>query len=51
MKYIFTEENLNNLVVFLNRVEYKGLQEVEAIGQILSVLKKPIIDEIDCVRD
>lgn len=50
MKIILTEENLNNLIVFLNRIEYKGLQEVEAISQILFAIKNPIHEEVEGAR-
>lgn len=35
-----TEEQYQNLLVFLNRVEYKGLKEVEAVNDILVALTK-----------
>lgn len=34
----FTIEQLNNLVQFLDRVEYKGFVEVKAINEIMEVL-------------
>lgn len=33
-----SDEQLNNLIVFLNRVEYKGLEEVHAIQEILATI-------------
>jgi len=36
--YKFTEQQINNLVVFLNRVDYKGLAEVQAVTEIMAVL-------------
>lgn len=36
--YTLNEEQRNNLLAFLNRVEYKGLKEVELIGNILVAL-------------
>lgn len=35
-----TEQQINNLIVFLNRVEIKGFQEVEAFNQIVNILFK-----------
>lgn len=39
MLFEFNEEQLNNLMVFLNRVEMKGFQELTAMNQILDVLQ------------
>lgn len=41
MKFEMDEQTLNNLVAFLNRVEYRGLQEVQAINQIMEILSSP----------
>ena len=41
-KYFITDGDLKNLIIFLNRVEYKGLEEVSAINKILAVLENPI---------
>lgn len=41
MKFEMDEQTLNNLVAFLNRVEYRGLQEVQAINQIMEILSNP----------
>jgi hypothetical protein len=40
--YQFTNNELQALIVFLDRVEYKGLQEVQLISRIIEVLKCPI---------
>lgn len=37
----FTDIQLKNLLTFLDRVEIKGLQEINAINEILNVLTKP----------
>lgn len=38
--YKLNEEQRNNLLVFLNRIDYKGLKEVEAVNSILVALSK-----------
>lgn len=42
--YQLSEQNVNNLLVFLNRIKYEGFEEVEAINQIMHQLKNPIVD-------
>ena len=44
MRIEFTKEQLNNLQVFLNRVDLKG-NEVVAFVEIIQVLSSPIIEE------
>jgi len=44
MKFEINETILNNLLVFLDRVEIKGLQEIAMMNQILNVLQNPIGD-------
>ena len=34
------KRQLQNLLLFLDRVEYKGLKEVEAINEIIELLNK-----------
>lgn len=36
---MLTEQQLQNLLVFLNRVEYKGFSEVKAISEIMMALE------------
>lgn len=36
---IIASDDLNNLMAFLDRVEYKGLKEVMAINRIVDSLK------------
>ena len=36
-----TDQQVNNLLVFLDRVEYKGLKDVQAIQELLRVLGSP----------
>lgn len=40
--YELTKEQRDNLLVFLNRIDYKGLKEVEAINSIIIALSKEI---------
>lgn len=35
---LFDERQLKNLLLFLDRVEYKGLKEVQAIREIIDIL-------------
>lgn len=44
MIYDITEVQKHNILEFLNRVEYKGLQEVQAISEILFVMNNPVIE-------
>jgi len=43
--YAIDDTNMNNLLTFLNKVEYKGLTEVQAVVNILESLKHPISDD------
>lgn len=36
----FNEQQLNNLLTFLDRIEYKGLTEVQAISDIMFQINK-----------
>jgi hypothetical protein len=45
MKFEFNEAQLNNLFVFLDRVEIKGLKEIQAMNEILNILHNPLKDE------
>lgn len=40
--YKFNENQLNNLLIFLDRIEIKGLKEIQAINEILTVLYQPV---------
>lgn len=44
MKIELTEQQLNNLQVFLQRLDLKG-NEVPAFVEIMNALNKPVIDE------
>lgn len=37
-----SEEQISNLLVFLDRVEYKGLKEVQAVQDIMNSLLSPM---------
>ena len=38
---ILTEDDVQNLIIFLNRVEYKGIQEAGVITILVQKLTKP----------
>lgn len=41
MKIEISEQVRNNLLTFLDRIEYKGFKEIAAINEIIEVLNKP----------
>lgn len=43
--YELNKEQRDNLLVFLNRLEYKGLKEVEAVGDIVYALHNEKVSE------
>jgi hypothetical protein len=45
MKYEISTQQHQNLLIFLNRIEYKGFEEVQAINSIMNALNTPLIDE------
>lgn len=45
MRFEFNEAQLNNLFVFLDRVEIKGLKEIQAMNEILNILHNPLKEE------
>lgn len=47
MKYCLTDHQINNLMVFLDRVEVKGLTEIHAMNEILIALKNPCVEKIE----
>lgn len=51
MKFEFTQEQLNNLMVFLDRAEMKGLKELQAMNEIINVLGNPIQEEAVSVEE
>ncbi len=45
MKFELNEDQLNNLLVFLDRVEFKGLKEFNALSDLLNCFTKDNIDK------
>lgn len=43
-KFELTEQQLNNLTIFINRVKFEGLNEVQAINEIMAALSSPIAE-------
>jgi len=37
-----TEQELNTIMIFLDRVDYKGLKEIQEINKVLSKLTRPV---------
>lgn len=57
MKYEISEQVKNNILIFLDRIDYKGRKEAMAAVEIEQVLNKPIQEEgekgdtRDCKQD
>ena len=45
MKFEFTEQALNNLLIFIDRIQFSGLKELQAINEIMTILNNPIKEE------
>lgn len=45
MRYELSEQVLNNLIIFLDRVSFQSLKEHTALSEILGVLNNPIKEE------
>ena len=45
MKIEISEQVQNNLLAFLDRIEYKGFKEVAAINEIMKALNTPLKEE------
>ena len=45
MKYELNDEQVKNLKIFLNRIEYKGLIEAVAAVELMTLLNHPIQEE------
>ena len=43
--FALTDEQAKNLIIFLNRVSFQGLTEVEAMYGIMQALASPMIEE------
>ena len=44
---MFNDRQLQNLLLFLDRVEYKGLEEVQAIREIIDVLNHATEEKLE----
>ncbi|WP_165452500.1 hypothetical protein [Paenibacillus thalictri] len=44
-KYELPDQMVKNLIIFLNRVELKGIQEAEALVHITQLLSTPLLEE------
>lgn len=42
MKIEMTEAMINNLLIFLNRIEYKGLDEAQAVTYIVNTISQAL---------
>lgn len=42
MKIEMTEAMINNLLIFLNRIEYKGLDESQAVTYIVNAISQAL---------
>lgn len=42
MKIEMTEAMINNLLIFLNRIEYKGLDEAQAVTYIVNAISQAL---------
>jgi hypothetical protein len=47
MLFELSEQAKQNILVFLNRLEYKGLDEATAVNEILVSLANPINENIE----
>jgi hypothetical protein len=45
MKFEISEQVINNLLAFLDRIEYKGFKEIAAINEIMNVLNSTVKEE------
>lgn len=45
MKIELDDVMVNNLLIFLNRIEYKGLEEAQAITQIVNIITQAKLQE------
>jgi hypothetical protein len=44
---MFNDRQLQNLLLFLDRVEYKGLKEVQAIREIIDILNHATEEKLE----
>lgn len=45
MKCEFTEQQVNNLLIFMDKVEVKGLKECYALLELVEIIKKALREE------
>lgn len=45
MKIELSEQQIKNLLIFLNRVKFEGLTEHQALGEIVCAINNPIADK------
>jgi len=50
LKYEFTEQQINNLLSFLDRVELKGFKELQAMNEIINILQSPVQEQKDNIE-
>lgn len=48
-KFEFNENQINNIMVFLNRVPVTGFKEIEAMNEIIRIFQNPIIEQDNMV--
>lgn len=46
MKYEFSKDQINNLLIFLDRAEIKGFQELNAMNEIINILQHPVQEKV-----
>ena len=51
VKFEMTKEQLNNLITFLDRVDYKGFQEIGAVQEIMVALQNPTCEKENVIDD
>lgn len=44
-KYLLSDRDVNNLLVFLDRVKFEGFKEVQIIQELVNTFKNPVIEE------
>ena len=51
VKFEMTKEQLRNLMVFLDRVSYKGFREIGLVQEIMVALQNPMYEKDNAVDD
>jgi len=47
VKYEFNEQQICNILVFLDRTEIKGLKELQAMNEIIQVMNNPVQEYVE----